>query len=94
MRMYMDEMLNKLLENQFISIEMFLEHSSYPFADKLLESIKAQKEQLEKGNIPEGAALQSVAQQAGQVVPQSSPEGLQNARKLYNMVAQLWNKAL
>lgn len=31
---------------------MLLENGSFPFADRLLQSIKANKEQLEQGNTP------------------------------------------
>ena len=39
-RTFMDEMLYKLLEMQAINIEQFLQNTSMPFADKMLESIR------------------------------------------------------
>lgn len=88
MRMYMDEMLKFLLERQLIGVEMFLEHSSYPFADKLLQTIQRQKEQLEQGQMPDNMTMAQMGQQAQQSIPQSSAEGMQNAQQLYNMFLQ------
>lgn len=45
-RQLMDDTLMNLLDKQFIDIEMFLEHTSLPYADKLLASIRQQKEQI------------------------------------------------
>lgn len=78
----------KLLEGQFISIEMFLEHSSYPFTDKILQSIKKMREEVAQGQMPEGMPtqlLQQIQQEAGQ----ATPEQLAQAEKLvgYNRVA-------
>lgn len=43
-----NDMLMKLFEMQAISVEQLLEHGDYPFADQLLQSIQAQREQLEE----------------------------------------------
>lgn len=48
-RQIIDETLMKLLEGQMIDIEMFLEQTSLPFADKLLAAIKQRKEQMVQG---------------------------------------------
>ena len=80
-RMVIDDILMKLLEGQFISIEMFLEHTSYPFADRILPSMKKMREEVSQGQIPEGMPaqmLQQIQQEAGQV----SPEQLEQAQKL------------
>ena len=37
-----------------ISLEQLLEHGDFPFADQLLQNIKSQKEQLAKGEVPDG----------------------------------------
>jgi len=42
-RMLTEEFLVKLLEAKYLNIEMFLEHSSQPFSDKLLQSFKKGK---------------------------------------------------
>lgn len=84
MRFYIDDILKFLLEKQLIGIEMFLEHSSFPFADKLLQAIQRQKEQLEQGQIPDNASMAQLANQVGQSVPASTQQGLSNAQQLYN----------
>lgn len=47
-----DQFLVELFKSGQINIEMLLENGSFPFADRLLQSIKANKEQLEQGNTP------------------------------------------
>lgn len=52
-RQLIDETLMKLLEGQMIDIEMFLEHTSLPFADKLLSAIRQRKEaMMQEGGMP------------------------------------------
>lgn len=85
MRMYMDDTLKFLLERGLIGVEMFLEHSSLPFADKLLQTIQRQREQLADGKLPDEASMQALNQQMQQSIPQSSPQGLQAAQNLYNL---------
>ena len=87
-RVVIDDILMKLLEGQFISIEMFLEHSSYPFADKILQSMKKMREEMAQGNMPEGAPAQ-LLQQMQQESGQATPEQLAQAEKLagYNREA-------
>lgn len=60
-RALIDDMLMKLLEGQMIDVKMFLEHSSLPFADKLLQSIQSQEQQ---GMTPQ--MQQMIAAQGGQ----------------------------
>lgn len=48
-RQLIDDTLMKLLEASQIDIELFLEHTSLPFADKLLDAIKKRKEELMSG---------------------------------------------
>lgn len=82
-RMVIDEILWKMLEGQFISAEMFLEHCSYPFADKILQGMKKMREEMSQGQIPEGVPaqlLQQVQQEAGQV----TPEQQEQAEKMMN----------
>lgn len=55
-RQIIDETLMKLLDKQLIDLEMFLEQTSLPFADKLLAAVKQRKEQMAQGipgQIPE-----------------------------------------
>ena len=93
MRLYMDDMLKFLLERGLIGIEMFLEHSSYPFADKLLQTIQRQKEQLAQGQLPDEASMQTLNQQVAANVPQSTPDGMQAARNLFNATRGGYNAA-
>lgn len=88
-RVVIDDILMKLLEGQFISIEMFLEHSSYPFADKILQSIKKMREEAAQGQMPEGMPTQ-LLQQLQQEAGQATPEQLAQAEQLagYNRAAQ------
>ena len=48
-RQLTDDMLMKMFEGQVIDVEMFLENTSMPFADKLLDSIRKRKEQMQNG---------------------------------------------
>ena len=47
-RMIANDMLMQLWQSQAITVEQLLEHGDFPFADKLLQSIKARKEEEEK----------------------------------------------
>ena len=49
-----NDMLMQLFEKQAISLEQMLQTGSFPFADALLQSIQSQKEQMEKGQAPDG----------------------------------------
>ena len=70
-RQIIDDMLFQLLQAQMIDISMFLENSSLPFADRLLEQIRQrQQEMSQQGAIPgqviDPALAQQVQQQAQQ----------------------------
>ena len=62
-----------------MNLEQMLETGEFPFADKLLQSIKAQREQMEQGQIPQGIdpQLMEQAQQGADM------EAVNNA---YNMM--------
>ena len=76
-----NEWLMQLWQSKAISVEQLLEHSDFPFADDLLQSLQAQKEQLQQGGTPDelspelaqqvqqGANMQAV-QQAQQMLQQ------------------------
>lgn len=66
-----NEILLQLWQQQAISVEQLLENGSFPFADELLQSINAQKEQLAQGQTPQGI----------------SPELMQRAQQGANMEA-------
>lgn len=57
-----NEMLMQLWQAQAISVEQLLENGDFPFADQLLQSIKAQREQLEQGQVPDGISPELAAQ--------------------------------
>lgn len=70
-RQIIDDMLFQLLQAQMIDIGMFLENSSLPFADRLLEQIRQrQQEMAQQGAIPgqviDPALMQQVQQGAQQ----------------------------
>lgn len=74
-----NDILMKLFEVQAISVEQLLEHGDFPFADKLLQSIKSQREQLEKGQMPDGLSPE-LAQQVQQGA------NMQAAQKAHQML--------
>lgn len=57
-----NEMLMQLWQAQAISVEQLLENGDFPFADQLLQGIKAQREQLEQGQVPDGISPELAAQ--------------------------------
>lgn len=61
-RALQNDLLMQLWQAQAISIEQLLEQGDFPFADSLLQSIKAQKEQMEQGQMPEGMSPELMAQ--------------------------------
>jgi len=61
-RQIIDETLFKLLEGQLIDLEMFLEHTSLPFADKLLSAVRQRKEMIAQGKAPEGMPEELLSQ--------------------------------
>ena len=83
-RMVVDGLLKELLMNNFISLEMYLEHASFPFADKILQSVRAQRQMMaENGQMPQQQDLQNIAQMAEGAIPQN-PQGLQQAQQMVN----------
>lgn len=82
-RMVVDEILWKMLEGRFISAEMFLEHCSYPFADKVLQGMRKMREEMAAGQMPEGIPQQLLAQ-LQQESGQMTPEQQQQAEKMMN----------
>jgi hypothetical protein len=61
-RYFVNDVLMQLWQAQAISVEQLLEHSAYPFADDLLQSIKSQKEQMSQGQVPDGISPQLMEQ--------------------------------
>lgn len=57
-----NDMLMQLWQAQAISVEQLLEHGDFPFADELLQSIKSQREQIERGQMPDGISPELAAE--------------------------------
>ena len=72
-RQLANDILLQLWQAQAISVEQLLEHGEFPFADELLQSIKSQKEQMERGQMPEGISPQLQQQVIQQANPQAAP---------------------
>ena len=72
-RQLANDILLQLWQAQAISVEQLLEHGEFPFADELLQSIKSQKEQMERGQMPEGISPQLQQQVMQQSNPQAAP---------------------
>lgn len=72
-RQLSNDILLQLWQAQAISVEQLLEHGEFPFADELLQSIKSQKEQMERGQMPEGISPQLQQQVMQQSNPQAAP---------------------
>jgi hypothetical protein len=64
-RQIANDLLMEIWRSGQISLEQFLQHGDFPFADELLQSLKSQQEQLEQGKVPDGVSpeLMSQAQQ-------------------------------
>lgn len=57
-RQLANDWLMQLWQAQAISVEQLLEFGDFPFADELLQSIKSQKEQIQKGGMPDAMSPQ------------------------------------
>lgn len=71
-----NDMLMQLWQAQAISVEQLLEHGDFPFADRLLQNIKSQREQIEQGQVPDGLSPQ-LAQEAQQGVDMAAVQKAQ-----------------
>jgi len=81
-RHMIDDTLLKLLEGQLIDLEMFLEQTSLPFADKLLAAVKQRKQQMEQGQA--GMLPEDVMAQATQA---ADPKAMAMAKKAIGMAS-------
>lgn len=77
-RQLANDILLQLWQAKAITVEQLLEHGEFPFADELLQSIKAQKEQLAQGQIPDNLPPQ-LMQQVQQGVNMQAVNQLHNA---------------
>ncbi len=71
-RQVIEDVLNNLLLNQMISLEMYLEHSTLPFANQLLDTIQRHKQQMQEGG-PVDPELQAQVGQAQQEMEAQDP---------------------
>jgi len=69
--------LMELLNGRLIDLEMWLEHTTMPFADKLLASVRQQKEQM----LQSGAVPPELAAMAGQAPGGVNPQTMQLANQ-------------
>ena len=79
-RQVIDDMLFQLLQAQMIDITMFLENSSLPFAERLLEQIRQrQQDMAQQGGIPAGGAItpDMMAQVQQMAQQQGNPQAMQ-----------------
>lgn len=77
-RLYLDTMLFQLLQQKLITLKMYLEESSAPFSDSLLQKVNAMEAQMAGGQMP--STEQIAALQQG--VPQSSPDALAQLQQM------------
>ena len=61
-RQLANDWLMQLWQAQAINVEQLLEFGDFPFADELLQSIKSQKEQIQKGGMPDAMSPQLMQQ--------------------------------
>ena len=69
-RQMVDDMLFQLLQGNLIDLEMYLEHTSMPFADKLLATVRTRMESLGAGAAP-GQMPPEIAAQTAQADPKA-----------------------
>lgn len=81
-RQMTDDLLVKLLEMQQIPLEIFLEHTSMPFAEKLLDSVKNAKQQAAQSQGQPGQAPMQIAPQDLEVLKQGAQAGNPEAMAL------------
>jgi hypothetical protein len=68
-RQIVDDALLRMLESQMIDLQMYLENTSMPFADKLLECIKARQAALQSGEMAPELPGDAMTAMAGRASP-------------------------
>jgi len=81
-RTMMEDSLMMMLDRQMIDGEIFLENSSLPMADKILDSIRQRKEQMAQGQVPNGQMIPPEVQQ--QVAASGNPSAQQMIEQALN----------
>ena len=77
-RLYLDTLLLQLLQQKLITLEMYLEESTAPFSDSLLQKVRAAQEQVAGGQMPSQEQMAAMSQG----VPQSSPDALAQLQQM------------
>lgn len=77
-RMYLDTLLFQLLQQKLITLEMYLEESTAPFSDSLLQKVKAMQNQMAGGQMPTQEQIADLQQG----VPQSSNGSLEQLQQM------------
>lgn len=77
-RLYLDTLLLQMLLQGLITLEMYLEESSAPFSDSLLQKVKAMKGQVEGGQMPSSEQIAALSQG----VPPSSNGALEQMQQM------------
>ena len=89
-RMMIDDLLMQLFQTQAIDVEMFLENSSIPFADKMLEKIKQKKQEImtnpngqaaAESGMPMQQPQQGLPPEAMEQASQADPRAMELAQK-------------
>ncbi len=80
-RAMQNDFLMKIFELGQISLQQLLEHGDFPFADGLLQSVKSQQEQLERGEAPDGISpeLMQQAQQGADMAAVNKAQAMMAA---------------
>ena len=77
-RLYLDTMLFQLLQQKLITLEMYLEESSAPFSDSLLQKVRAMQGQMAQGQMPSQEQIADLQQG----VPQSSNGAMEQMQQM------------
>ena len=83
-RLYLDTMLFQLLQQRLITLEMYLEESSAPFSDSLLQKVRAAQQQVAAGQMPSQEQLDEMQQ----MIPQPQNGAMEQLQQmLYGQMA-------
>lgn len=77
-RLYLDTMLFQLLQQKLITLKMYLEESSAPFSESLLQKVNAMEAQMAGGQMPSQEQIANLSQG----VPQSSDGSLAQLQQM------------
>lgn len=77
-RMYLDTLLFQLLQQKLITLEMYLEESTAPFSDSLLQKVRAMQGQMEGGQMPTQEQIAGLSKG----VPQSSNDAMAQLQQM------------